>query len=116
MSKLVFLADTNIVSLIATLTTWMLVATVWVVALSGLCMSKAREQPPPSPTHTPLHTQAMFGAAVHLTQPFHSGGSMSMPTHGFSSAAVVPLVILIVIPPLYPSFHSTAVRCGANHA
>jgi hypothetical protein len=35
MSKLVFLADTNIVSFIATTTTWMLFAIVWVVALGG---------------------------------------------------------------------------------
>merc|ERR1712194_900124 len=41
MSQLVFLADTNIVSVIATLTTWMLAAVLWVVALGGLCMPKA---------------------------------------------------------------------------
>jgi len=35
MSKLVFLADTNIVSFIATTTTWMIFAVVWVVALGG---------------------------------------------------------------------------------
>ena len=35
MSKLVFLADTNIVSFIATTTTWMIFALVWVVALGG---------------------------------------------------------------------------------
>lgn len=42
MSKLVFLADTNLLSATATLTTWMLAAIVWVVALGGLRMSEER--------------------------------------------------------------------------
>ena len=71
MSKLIFLADTNIVSYISTTTTWVLFATVWVVAL---------------------------------------GGFLAVPTHGFFTCVMPLTLVLIVVPPIYPAFYTTAVR------
>jgi len=71
MSKLIFLADTNIVSYISTTTTWVLFAAVWVVAL---------------------------------------GGFLAVPTHGLFTCVMPLTLILIVVPPIYPAFYTTAVR------
>jgi hypothetical protein len=70
-SKLAFLSDTNILSNMATLVTWMLACIVWVVTL---------------------------------------GGFPAVPTHGFASAAVFPLLFILVVPSVYPAFLKTAVR------
>lgn len=70
-SKLAFLSETNILSNMATLVTWMLAAIVWVVTL---------------------------------------GGFPAVPTHGFASAGVFPMLAALVIPSVYPAFFKTAVR------
>jgi len=70
-SKLAFLSETNILSNMATLVTWMLAAIVWVVTL---------------------------------------GGFPAVPTHGFASAGVFPVLASLVIPAVYPAFFKTAVR------
>jgi len=70
-SKLAFLSETNILSNMATLVTWMLAAIVWVVTLAGFT---------------------------------------AVPTHGFASAGVFPVLAMLVIPAVYPAFFKTAVR------
>ena len=38
------------------------------------------------------------------------GGFPAVPTHGFASAAVFPLLFCLVVPAIYPAFLKTGVR------
>lgn len=75
MSKLVFLSDTNVLSLLATGTTWMIACLVWLVTV---------------------------------------GGFISSPTYGLMSTGMIPIILLLILPLIYPAMLKTALRLHAE--
>ena len=104
-SRLVFLSDTNILSNMATSSTWMIACVVWIAALG----TAASHTSGPQGATALRWPYAGLGSIPWPSLP-HAGGFPAVPTYGLLSAAVFPVLVLLVIPQIYPAFLKSAIR------